>query len=550
MALENKKSKGRRGARVAASASQFSLNVSYSNRARAHGSPASCVEKLKYDFQFNSPGISRVSYRYVSSSEEHTEIAKNPIAFAKACERSAGRQSNCRQMKHVMVALPAEELSDRGRRQLAIRICNLVRQLFEDQPVFAAIHCPSEGEKNFHLHLSHGLRKIHMRSATTYDLGDRILSEQRPKIRTAAGLPATNHGELRTLRANIAEAIANSLAEESADPQLVERWRCGHLTLTQQVRSAATREDWQFVRDNAFRDPTQHEGYAGLPSGGSAESHLKSLNRISNSLPSSSVGPKALTREIVALVLTVAKRREIRRFEFLRMLALDHDLIIRVTRRKRRNGSRGAVAGLSFQLIGGPTFLGRSLDFQLHRVCEIVGIKRSNIELCHEEFNLPDKYLTNFPGNENELCKKFQGRITAAVLLYILVRKTNLVSPEDQFSTLDRSQEEHSLDATIERGDLIGIIEELRCPLSAAERDLRDSMILRDLDEDDYLREYVYRDHAISKHANRSFPSEGDAISGGQTSRAECGSDITDQNIQLSSTSPFLQDRRYRSSLT
>ena len=516
---------------MAPSASQYSLNVSYSNRAKAHGSPASCVAKLKYDFQYNSSGQSRVSFIYISASEEHAAIAQGPIAYAQACEATAGRQSTCHQMKHVMVALPADELSDQGRKRLVIAICDLVRQLFEGQPVLGAVHRPSVGEKNFHLHLSHGLRIIKMRSPTAYELGERIMSEQRPKIRVAARLPATNHHELRALRAQVAELIAKSLAEEFADTHLVERWRCGHLTLVKQVRSAEARGDWQFVQDNVFRDPTKHEGCSGSVLHGSwADNQLRSMRQYSNALPPQAVGSKSLTIEIVELALKVAKRRRIRHFALFRMLALDHDLIVRWTRRKRRNGSRGANAGLSFQLIGGPTYLGRSLDFQLHKVCETLGVSRSDFEVRQDESDLVDNYLMNYQAQEGELRSQFVGRLTAAVILHMIVRKSDLGAPEDHAPRLNQSQEVYSLDTTIDRSDISDLVEELRRPLNAAEHDLRDDMILRDLESNDDLRAYVHRKRAISMYVDPNSAPEGDPFRGGQASPDERTTHNTDQD--------------------
>ena len=522
--------KGNRGARVSESASQYSLHVSYSNCARSHGSPSSCVAKLAYDFQLNSANESRVAFVYVSASKEHAAIANNMISFGKACEETAGRQRTSRQMRHIMVALPGEGLSDQGCELLAKAICDLIRRLCDDQPVFGAGHRPPKGERNLHLHISHGLRLIRMHSATEYSLGERIMLEQRPEVRKAAGLPATSHQDLRTLRASVAELIANALAAEHADPQLVERWRCGHLPLQSQVRCAQRRGDLQFIKDNVFRDATQHEGYGGGARYGSWVNRSMGLSGHSSSrLPSPGVGAKAVTIAMVEIALTVAKRRGIRRLAFFRMLALDHDVIVRWTRRKRRDGSKGAIAGLSFQLIGGPIFLGRNIGFPLNKVCEVLGISPSDKHLRQGETDIVQKYLVNYAADATELRAEFEGRATAAILLRMLVQKADLLAAGDQVNELHPSQDLKTLDPTVERSNLRRLIEELRLPLSADERELRDKMILQTLDLDDDLRAYVHRNLAIPLHVAGNSYLEDDYISASPSSPDASNSDIEDQ---------------------
>lgn len=542
-----KRSKGNRGARVAPSASQYSVNVSYSNRAKAHGSPASCVSKFEYDYQLKSIDGSRVDFTYISASSVHSVIVKNPIQFVRACEATAGRQANSRQMKHVMVALPGEDLSDSGRERLVIAICDLVREFFEGQPVFGAVHCPSSGEENYHLHLSHGLRNIQMRSPTEYTLGERIMSEQRPKIRLAAGLSPTNHSELRALRAQIAELIANALAEERVDPHRVERWRCGHLSLSKQVRCAEGRGDHVFARDHIWRDPTDHEGYGGSNrSERWAETQMKLLKQYGNAFPSPAVGAKSLTIEVVALVLRLAKQRGIRRFAHLRMLALDHDLIIRRTRHKRKNGTQGAEAGLSYQLIGGPIFLGRKIEFTLHHVCRVLGISQSEFVARQNKSDIVDSYLLNFSAQPDELRNKFEGRLIATVLLHMMVRKADLDAQVAQEPKFNQSQEMNSLAATIDRSDLKGLVEELSRPLIGSERDDRDLLILRDLDLDDDLRTYVHRMRGISMNFDHDLAPDVDSNGVGEDFPDESNSVFTDQQ----SSELIVPDRRARQRLS
>ena len=111
-----------------------------------------------------------------------------------------------------------------------------------------------------------------------------------------------------------------------------------------------------------------------------------------------------------------------------------------------------------------------------------------------------------------------------------MVRKADLGSHADHATNLNQSSGIASLDATINRNDLGEIVEELRRPFSAAERDLRDEMILRDLEPDDDLRAYVYRNHGTPIHTAPNPAPEDGPIESGQISPAERTLDITDQD--------------------
>ena len=496
------KMKGNPGARVARSASQYSVNIRYSNRAKFHGSPASCVSKLGYDFQMNATGKSRVMFAYISRCDEHAIIERDPIAFAKACELTSGRQRNCRQMKHVMIALPAVGLSDRGQNDLAKDICDMVRHRYERQPVFGAVHCPSSGSSNFHLHLSHGLREIHMQSDSSYTLGKRIMSEERPGIRRSAGLPATSHRDLQEFRAKVADLIANALAREEAEPHLVERWRHGHLKIDEQVRKAVQREDWDFVQDNGFRDPTDHEWYSGDARGRNMASPTADVpsspnKHIQNAV---GVGAKVLLKELLLATLSVAKRRKMRGLEYFRLLAMDHDLIVRWTRRRRKNGSKGAIVGLSYQVIGGPVYSGRSIGMPLSRICDELGVRQGTYHIIDDEQDSVDAFLGKYPPLENELRQRFEGRLTTIALLYILSRKADW-SLRDSASAFANSQVDTKSALTSDSPGFRRIVGELSIPLSEADLDARDEMLLQHLDSDELLRTYVACKRQIRRNA-------------------------------------------------
>lgn len=494
--MEGKKGGGRgnRGARVAASASQYSFNLRYSNRAKRHGAPASCVAKLAYDFRLFASGKNRVAFTYFSVSPEHQFIVKDLLLFARMCESTAGRQESSRQMAHPMCALPAE-LSDSARNRLVIAICDRVRNLREGQPVFGAVHQPAEGEKNAHLHMSHGLRTIRLTSPTSYALGERILFEQRPKTRIAAGLPATNHTEMRMLREQIAELIATSLSEENLDPQLVERWRCGHLPLETQVRMAKERGDEQFYRDHAYRDPTQHEGYRGRKWNRDFDLVRQGfLGSSSYQTDLQKVGPKALTHEIVTHILALAKRKGIKRFSHLRMFALDHDIIIRPKFRKLKDGRYGALVDLGFRLVGGAEYSGRSLRNRLADVCAALEMPLAEVGQTESRVNETiDEFSSEFYPKPDELRARYEGRVTVISLLYLLAIRGDLISPLNSQRMADRSTAELPGLGLTERTEFETIAEDLRRPLDFSERESRNAQILEDLDTDDFLREYVAR---------------------------------------------------------
>lgn len=491
--------KGNRGARVAASASQFSMHACYSNRAKTHGAPASCVDKIKYDcFDSAAKERSRITMTFTSASAKHMHLAADPIGFARLCERTAGRQANCRQMRHFMVALPSRELSARGREWLAIAIGDLVRRMADDQPVWGAIHRPTAGESNYHVHLSHGLREIHLTSSTEYRLGARILSEQRPNVRRALGLSATTHADLRKLREGVAELIAESLLQEDADLNLVERWRFGHFPLEDQVRRAKDRHDWEFVRDHAYRDPTAHEGYSGGTQRKRLGNELTDTAQSHVLTPHPPIGMRALTKEIVRHVLKMAKRHRLRKFSLLRLLALEHDIIINVIRRKRKCGSRGAVVGLAFQVLGGVQFSGRQINISLTDLCTTHGIDRSSVTDIEVDWNFEHEYLREAPAQPDEIRTLCEGRVTEAFVLFILAQKAQTGDSRELVSEAAQTRLPSTGEPTVDAPDFAKIVAELRLPLTEGERRNRDALILSELAPDDYLRAYVQHQQSLA----------------------------------------------------
>ena len=518
---QNNKEAGIRGARVGATASQFSMNFRYSNAARSHGSPASCVTKLIYDFQLNRRSESRVAFAYISASEQHRHIVSNVVRFAKMCQSCAGRQSNCRQMLHGMVALPAD-LSDTARNRLVVKICDYVRQMRDGVPVFGAVHRPLPGETNWHLHLSQGLRNIELHSPRVYSLGDRIMSEQRPSIRAAAGLPRTNHAELRTLREHIASLIADELQIEGHDIHIVERWRHGYLRLPQQVEIALQRDDFEFVRDHLDRDPTRHEGLGGRCLRSSNHPAFRTMavehNEGSTNSP---IGVERIAKTLLNLVIQAVTKLNIRDPRHLRMLAVDHDLIVRWHRPRRRNGTLGRISGIAFQLIGGCAIAGYRLGYSISHVCRVLDLSRQRFNAADHAItpDVVDTYMTLYAPQISERMGELAGSMTNAVVFTLVKRRQSLLKQAISTTPDAKTLCDEDLQVNIHDHDFNKIWDELRTSHRDGIAEYSQlQAILDELDPDDDLRHYILRKLMAHLEQNpqlivpRSAPCSEDAL--------------------------------------
>ncbi|MFT0850464.1 hypothetical protein VRY85_06750 [Achromobacter sp. F4_2707] len=361
--------------RAPSSSSQFHFNRKYSNRKGQGGrfTPTSALRKIRYDFGMDERDDGRVDFIHVSHSHNTPRLALDPELVAIEAERTAGRQSNSRQMSHDTIALP-DRMTTEGRRKLAIEISDAIREKMDGVPVFFAIHQPDAGKRNWHMHLSHPLREIISTGDDGFKMGDRILYEQRPAIRAAAGLPKTNHSELRQLRASIAGLIADALAKEGMPHHHCERWRHGHLQLHQQVEKAAERGDVDFVLDQMYRDPTKKEGLdTSKWKGGSDDSrrdaailHNHEIKRMTGiEVPQSEL----VTKAAVQYVLTRAEKANIKDPELLRQLMRDHGIKMSWNQNKQ-----GRASGVSFQLSDGPKITGKSAGASLPTIKKRLGL--------------------------------------------------------------------------------------------------------------------------------------------------------------------------------
>ena len=355
------------------SASQFHHNRKFSNRAGAHRAPRSATAKIAYDLDLGRDSrheISRVDYVFVSAGPDTPHAALDSMRMAQACETATGKRANSRArlMGHDTIALP-HILSPDARRALVRQIADDIRNSLDGVPVCAATHTPDPGRRNWHLHASFPLRHVHsIGDRGDFRLGDKVMFEQRPQVRRAAGLPATNHSELRAIRARIAGRIADALAADGHEYHVSERWRHGHLRLHEQVAAAARRGDVQFVIENAHRDASHKEGLgasrwrhaAGDGKRASAVGHNADVRQ---QCEMRTPGTQTIMRTLVGRVLAEAQRAGISDPEHIRMLARDHGLSISWVRKR---GGRGTpVTGVQVHIPGGPVLSGRAVGASL-----------------------------------------------------------------------------------------------------------------------------------------------------------------------------------------
>lgn len=360
--------------RAPASASQYHFSLKYSNRAGAHKSPLSSTGKLLYDFGLDRSDDERVVFIHISAPPNLPSQALDIRAIGAEAERSAGRQSNSRQMAHFDVALP-RQLSVEGRNKLVVDLADDVRHRMGDAvPVFAAVHVADDANQNGHAHMSYPIRLIHaIGNCGDFVMRDRIMFEQRPLVRKAAGLKPTNHQDLRDWRYSVAQKIADAVLYETGDYELAERWRAGHLPLQKQVQAAAVRGDVQFVLENASRDPTLKEGYnrsrwrnkATDLGGRQLQPHSTGFFETDQVI----VPPKLLTQTAVAEVMRQAKGQGIAKPAHLQLFAKNCGLEI-IWKKSRTSG---AVRGVCFALTDGPKFSGKSIGFSFHQLKSFFG---------------------------------------------------------------------------------------------------------------------------------------------------------------------------------
>ena len=351
-----------RGPRAPKTASRFHFNKKYSNRAKAHRAPSSAVVKLKYDFRLDRPegGRNDLDFVYVCGPDGIPESALDPIQMAFASEDALGRKANlkARIMGHDTIALPADLIKSQ-RHELVRNLADHYQKTL-GVPVYCAAHLPDSGNRNYHLHLSHPLRNVHDDGKGGFRLGEKILFEQRPNVRKEAGLSPTNHNDLKNLRMNVANIIADSMSDAGLDCQQSERWRHGHLRLSQQLQEASKRGDTQFIDDNFGRDPTRHEG----PNTAEWSVRPNDPKRVAAITHNRDVamyeaGPELITRTLLNRVLDQSKKISITDPEQFRMLARDHGLSIHWIRKK---GDKTApVSGVQYQIVGGPKIAGKQV---------------------------------------------------------------------------------------------------------------------------------------------------------------------------------------------
>ncbi|MCR4143975.1 hypothetical protein [Alcaligenes faecalis] len=354
-----------RSRRAPASASQFHLHVKRSNRAGSRRSPASAVSKILYDLGLDKPGAdARIAGLFVHLPNDCPQLADDPLLMAQACETRAAKEkyaNSCTgQMLHFDIALP-NFLDAHRQAALAKQINESLSEALH-VPSYAAVH---DDRGNAHLHASLPLYAVQDDGAGGYVLSDRIMHAQRPALREAAGLSKSKAGELAAIRATVANLIANSVAEQLANEpphiatHIVERWRCGHFKLEEQVIRAAQRGDIEFVEENAERDPTKKEG-PGARRDWPKQSRDERRHDAKSHNENVHDGVESITKASVQRALRLADAVQINDPEQLRQFLRDQGITMRYV------GTPGQKArGVTYQLNGGPSLSGRSLNASL-----------------------------------------------------------------------------------------------------------------------------------------------------------------------------------------
>lgn len=355
-----------RARRAPGTASQFHLHAKKSKASGAGKAPVSCVNKVKYDLGLDEKDrhADRVKIAFASAPPGTPNAARDPLAMADACferaRRSRYANSHTGQMLHLDAALPNDIPPDR-----LARLAGDINQKISERlkvPAYSGVHLD---HGNFHIHSSVPLYEIHDDGQGGFTLGDRIDHAKRPGEREALGLPRSPAGELRELRQDIANLIADAVRDVYPDdPHMAERWRHGHRTLPQQVEEAARRGDVRFVLDNLNRDATKKEGprpqkadfAKSDPKRQAVEAHNAEVGKRS-AVP----GPELITRTLVHRVVDLAQKAQIDTPEGLRMLARDHGLSVHWSAAKGGEGVQGVV----FSVNGGPRIAGRRLGASL-----------------------------------------------------------------------------------------------------------------------------------------------------------------------------------------
>lgn len=354
-----------RSRRAPVSASQFHLHVKRSNRAGSRRAPASAVNKILYDLGLDKPGAdARVAGLFICLPDDCPTLAADALLMAQACEARATKEkfanSRTGQMLHFDIALP-NFLDAHRQAALAKQINESLSEALH-VPSYAAVH---DDRGNAHLHASLPLYAVQDDGAGGYVLSERIMHAQRPAIREAAGLPKSKASELAAIRATVANLIADSVAEQLTNEpphiskHLVERWRCGHFKLEQQVIRAAERGDIEFVEQNAQRDPTKKEG-PGARRDWSEQSRDGRRHGAKSHNENVQEGVESITKASVQRALRLADAAKIDDPELLRQFLRDQGITMRYV------GTLGQKArGVTYQLSDGPALAGRSLSASL-----------------------------------------------------------------------------------------------------------------------------------------------------------------------------------------
>jgi len=353
------------------SASQYHYHIKKSNLAGTGKAPTSAITKIKYDFEMDRKESepSRLGYIYVSALPNTPTSALDPLAMATACEQSRSKFANSKAsfMGHVDLSLP-KELNTNQRHELIRSIVDYHRDELQ-VPVYAAEHSADDENNNWHIHLSFPMQYVHAANDGGFKLGDRLIQYRTAAVRTAAGLPKSNHEDLLRVRATVGNLIADAMIKANVNIHLAERWRHGYLKLHQQVKEAIRRGDTEFVFDNAMRRPSRKEGYNtsrwNKPSYSDQREKAEKHNQAGQD---ENIAVETVVRNMLDHILDLAEKANLNEPEHIRMLARDHGITIEWT---RASSSRTAkVTGMRVH-----NFTGKEIGITLYDLKKRMGWK-------------------------------------------------------------------------------------------------------------------------------------------------------------------------------
>ncbi|MFM0197801.1 Ti-type conjugative transfer relaxase TraA [Paraburkholderia strydomiana] len=232
-------------------ATAFHVNLTAHSRSKGHSAVAGAAYRSGSELTDERTGEIHDYTR--KQGIEHSEVvvpenapdwARDRSALWNAAEAAENRKNSTID-REFKVSFPAQ-LSFEERRDMARQFS---QELVERHGVAVdfSMHEPDKGgdDRNYHAHIMVSTRRI----------GESGFTEKARELDSFS----TRAEHLNHYRERWAEISGNAL-EKAGYKEDAARWRSGHLTLGKQVEAAASRGDWEFVKENTDRVPQIHLG--------------------------------------------------------------------------------------------------------------------------------------------------------------------------------------------------------------------------------------------------------------------------------------------------